>query len=151
MNNCPRCQRINVDQAGYCSRCGFDLRRGQGLGAGLAPCAHPLAAPPGYRKVESAADLWYLTEAPHGGPPLLDTEGARVTLFNAGYSLCDVSLLVRGAGPDGRAQFEYEELLPLAPQGAQVSFEAPSSRMTVPLSDLRIALRSAQYFQDHAA
>lgn len=148
MNNCPRCHRVNVDSASYCGRCGFDLRRGAGLAPGVAPCAQPANVPAGYRAVEKAAQLYFFTSASHGGPRLLDTEGVRVSLFNAGYGLCEVALRVSGVGRDGIEQFAYEEQIASLPQGETISFEAPSHRFDNPLDELRLELLSAQYPAD---
>lgn len=144
---CPRCHTTNRAAARFCAQCGVSLAVGVDgtRRAGRVRDANPLAPPPGFVPVEGAANLSYGWESAFGGEPLLGTEGVQITIFNAGYSLQDVRLEVRGEGRDGVEVFAIEHDLPDLRRGARAEFEVGSYMIQSPLRVVRVALISAEF------
>ncbi len=144
---CPRCHNSNRDIAHYCSRCGLRLEVGASgvRGAGRVTHPDPLAVPDGCVPILDAADLYFHWEAASGGTPLLGTETLSVTVFNAGYSLCDLILRIHGTDADGQdvcaVTRELAELL----RGASTDIEIASYDLPAPVRGLHLELVQAEF------
>jgi hypothetical protein len=147
---CPRCQSANRAAAKFCARCGLSLETGVDgtRRAGRLRDARPLPAPPGLVPVEGAANLYFRWESAFGGEPVLGTEGVQVLLFNAGYSLRNVLLDVRGDGRDGAEVFAVEQPVAELPRGGRAAFEVGSYLIPAALRVVRVALVSAEFAED---
>lgn len=149
MPNCPRCRKLGRPDARFCFACGLSLAPGIDgtFNAGRVRCPHPLAGPEQMARVEGAADLYFRWESALDGPLLIGTEGARITIFNAGYGLCDGLLIVTGAG-DGGTLFAIERSVPRLPQGASATVEVPSYELSAPLRTLAVRLLRAEFIEE---
>jgi len=141
---CARCGASNVDVARYCARCGGS-KSVDPQTCGRVSHPAPLAAPPGFRRCEEAADLCYQVEASGGGSVLLGTEGFDVTIYNRGYPLASVVLKVHGLDAQGQSVFSVELSCDRLPRGETVTLELPSYEISEPASGLAVALVSAEY------
>lgn len=99
--------------------------------------------------VEMAVDLYYRWESALNGKPLIGTEGARVLVFNAGYSLQDGLFLITGRGEAGDLCAIERSVMEL-PHGATVALELPSYELNAPLETLTIRLMRAEFAPDGA-
>ena len=80
-----------------------------------------------------------------GGARLLGTENVGVTLFNAGYPLRAVELIVEGVDDAGKSLFRLRHLLDRLPRRTEMEFEVPSYEMADDTANLRVELASAEY------
>jgi len=144
---CPRCQKPNRPVARFCANCGMvlDTELHAHSGPGRVPHPHPQPVPPDFVPVADAAQLYFRWESALGGQQLIGTEGVSVRLFNGGYGLRDVELIVSGEGRDGVELFRVEQVVEELPAGATVSFEVPSYQVPAPMRVLRVALKSAAF------
>lgn len=149
MHVCPRCQAANRDTARFCAECGMALEAGvDGTHrAGRVRHPRPAAVPAGMVPVEQAAQLYAAWESALGGPALIGTEGLRVTVFNAGYALEDVTLRVTGCGRDSQTAFSQDCEIADLPHGGQVQIEIPSYDLAEPVRTLRVVLVAAGFGQ----
>lgn len=141
--SCPRCGAANLAVARYCAQCGLTL--GAGGAPGRIPHPDPAHTPPGFIPCEDSSHLYFRSESAHGGPALIDTEGVRVTIFNAGFSLREVQFEVAGEGRDGAKLFAESFTAEQLPQGASTVLEIPSYLVSEPLRRLRVRLVAAAF------
>lgn len=145
--SCPRCDRRSPANARFCARCGLSLD--PGLDGSLAPghVAHPqcLSVPDGFSRCASAADLYYRFESAFGGPLLLETEGAALLIFNAGYPLRELSFRLRGESRDGQLVLDTRLDLALLERGGCGRLEVPSWEWSGPAERLTVTLQSARF------
>ncbi len=141
---CPECSAANPPIAQFCARCGRAL---VGARSTVGRVAHPAPATPpsGYRPCDEAADLYYRVGSAWGGARLLGTENVGITIFNAGYGLCHVELLVRGLDAAGNTMFQVRQKLAELPRRAETEFEVPSYEMSDAPHDLRVVFVTAEY------
>lgn len=153
MIRCPRCDADNRNVARFCGHCGISLEAGpdgqRRAGALRAPDA--ISPPAGYTPILGAAHLYFRTESSMGGATLIDTEGLRLTVFNAGYALRDVRLHVSGDGHDGSAILSHDIELETFSRGEKIACEIPSYLVPSPLGALRVALAEAAFAPHTAA
>ncbi len=144
---CPRCGDSNRDVARFCSQCGLalDAALGEALEAGRVRHPRPAAPPPGFVPCEGGVQLYYRWQPTGGGEPLSETESIDVTLFNAGYSLAEVTVVVRGEGANGSRACEVDRTISALPHAGSAALEIPSYEIAAPLRVVRVVLRSAQF------
>ncbi len=141
---CSQCGASNLDVARFCARCGGPMTV-EPQKCGRVPHPAPVTAPPDFRRCEGAADLCFQVEASGGGSVLLGTEGFDVTVFNGGYPLASIILMVEGLDAQRQPLFSVELSSERLPRGEQVTLELPSYEISEPASDLSVALVSAEY------
>ncbi|MBP9025112.1 MAG: hypothetical protein KBH81_03080 [Phycisphaerae bacterium] len=145
---CPRCRIANPEVARFCRRCGLALVRGPDgslLGPGQIRHPQPLAAPPGFQCFDDTPDLFFSMKSAWGGQALSDTEPRIIVAFNAGYSLVDVIILIRGHGPAGEAAFCIPHAVERWGRGQTVTLEVPSWELPDEPHELTLALESAEF------
>jgi hypothetical protein len=145
--NCPRCGASNPDVACFCRNCGRPLEGvGEGkLNAGRTPHGDPLPPPAGFVPIEYAMELYYRWEAASGGAPLLGTETLSVEVFNGGYDLTQVALVVRGMDQAGNMRLGLVHELEDWPRGRTVQFEIPSYELPDPIHKVKVELVRAEF------
>lgn len=141
--SCPRCGATNLAVARYCSQCGLTL--GAGATPGHIPHPDPAPTPPEFTPCEDASHLYFRSESALGGPVLIETEGVRVTVFNAGFALREAQFELLGEGRDGAGLFAESCNAPELACGASIVFEVPSYLVSEPLRRLRVRLIRAEF------
>ena len=79
---------------------------------------------------------------------MLGTEGVSATLFNGGYPLEDVVLMVRGTDDCDREVFVVEHTVDQLPRGRELAIEIPSYEFPGPVHAIRLSLVSAEFTLD---
>lgn len=141
-------QRV-AREAAFCPRCGAAITGGPAIGA-TRPHPRPLPPPPGARRVVGAADLYVIDESAWGGPRLLDTESAKLTIFNAGGDLRELAFQIRGHDDSGRVLFAARREQAELARGASATLEVASYEISAPTCRLSVALESARSAKDEA-
>ena len=141
---CSRCGATNIKVARFCARCGGSMSVDRQT-CGRVPHPSPLAAPPGFRRCDGAADLCFQAKASGGGSVLLGTEGFEVMIFNGGYPLESVVMKVDGLNAQGQTLFSVELSAEQLPRGEKVMLELPSYEISEPARNLAVALVAAEY------
>lgn len=148
--SCPRCRAENPSVARFCARCGLMLESLDGgpLVAGRMRHPEPLPAPEGFEPCADAVDVYFRCESAWGGARLLGTEGVSATLFNGGYPLEDVVLMVRGTDDCDREVFVVEHTVNQLPRGRELAIEIPSYEFPGPVHAVRLSLVAAEFTLD---
>ena len=146
---CPRCRQTNLNVARFCGQCGLSLEPGvEGKReAGRVRHPDPLVIPDGCERIINAADVYYRTESAWGGRRLSGTENIGVILYNVGYPLREVVLMVRGYDGEGSELFAVEQVVDELPRGDRVTVEIASYEIPSPPERLSVALVSAEFVQ----
>lgn len=147
----PKCQRCGTAQASaarYCAQCGLPVIDAP---PGRVPHPRPQPIPPDFVPCEDAAHLYFRTESTLGGQPLLETEGLRVQIFNAGFDLADARFAIRGLGQDNRPIFAIEGEIDVLAQGAARPIDVPSYEMNDPVRVVHVRLVRAEFLSGDAA
>jgi len=92
-----------------------------------------------------AADLCFTWQAAGGGPPLLGTETLELQLFNGGYDLAEVLLLVQGQDRSGRELLSSQRQIDQWPRGQTIRLEIPSYELAGPVHTLTVKLVKAEF------
>lgn len=143
---CPACRTLHAPNARYCSRCGVPLAGAGGPALpGHAPHPHPLPCPAGFRPVERGQNLYFHWSAVGGAVPLVGTESLQVSVYNGGYDLRDVQLVIRGTDERGRRLLEVPREIVDWPRGGAVELEVPSYELPDPISQLQVEFVSAEF------
>lgn len=146
---CPRCRRINLQVARFCSTCGLSLACGPGgREAGRIVHPEPLPPPAGFEALADAEGLHYAWESAWGSAPLIGTEPLRLELFNAGYALKEVMLEVRGVDREGKPALRCMRELEKWDRGQHIVLEIPSYDIAAPLHALDVRLARAEFEWD---
>lgn len=146
----------NQPVARFCGRCGQSLVDGVEAGGETgkprpadppAATGHPtpLSPPEGFAACENFRHLYYCWEAAWGGSMLSGTETIAVILFNGGFPLQEVTLMIHGEGPGGREVFAVQREVNELPRGKEVTIEVPSYELPAPASDIKVTLVSGKY------
>ncbi|MBI5866244.1 MAG: zinc ribbon domain-containing protein [Planctomycetes bacterium] len=146
-SKCPRCHHPNRDAARFCATCGLGLETvvDGTAHAGRSRVTSALPVPSGYVPVGGAAHLYYSWESSLGGGRLIGTEGALITIFNAGYELRDLNFRINGYGRDEELIFTLEEWVSSLPGGGRGRIEVPAYRIETPLRVLTVELMAAEF------
>ena len=75
------------------------------------------------------------------------TENIGVILYNIGYPLCEVVLMLRGSDGEGTELFAVEQVANELPRGERVTVEIASYEIPSPPRRLSVALVSAAFVQ----
>jgi hypothetical protein len=147
---CPRCHTANPEVARFCRHCGLALVVGPDglLGAGRLRHPDPLPPPDGCQPFENAPDLHFHCKAAWGGKLLLATEPLTITAFNAGYTLAEVAVRIRGTNDAGEEILVIEQRVAAWPRGGRVTLEIPSYELPAPARKLVVTLVSAEFGPD---
>jgi hypothetical protein len=147
---CPRCQTPNEPPARFCAHCGLrlELQGGVPQGAGRLRHPDPLTPPEGLRPISTGVDLYYAWRAAGGNAPLLGTETLEVELFNAGYDLAMVELVLRGCAADGTIVVELNREFETWSRDQKFTCEIASWELPEPIRDLDVALVAAEFASD---
>lgn len=143
---CPRCRRKNEPVARYCGACGLALTQAVEGPLVAGQVRHPQAQPPpaGFVPVSGAPDLYFRAGAPGGGERLLGTEPIELAVFNGGYDLREVALLVEAAVDEGPVPLVEREIEYL-PQGRREMLEVGSWELPDIVRDVRVRLVRAEF------
>lgn len=144
---CPRCRFENPPAASFCARCGLLLAAGDPR-PGRIGHPQPVAAPDGFEPVCDAADLYWRCESALGGRPLIGTEGLRIELFEAGYSLRDLRLHITGFGAGAKTVLDQHVHVPRVGRGETVVVEVPSYELSDALERVELRLLGAEFAEE---
>lgn len=141
---CSECGAGNLAVAHFCGKCGRPLDNSpQTVGRVAHPT--PAAVPSGFQRCDQTADLHYRLGSAWGGARLLATENVGVTVFNAGYALRRIELVVEGLDARGKSLFRLRQTLDRLPRRSEMAFEVPSYELADGTANLRVELVSAEY------
>lgn len=141
--NCPRCRRELGANARFCAWCGVDLTAG--ALAGFIKHPQALRPPEGFAAFSSGSDLFFRWRSAWGERRLISTEPVIVTVFNGGYDLATLDILVEARDAAKHVVGSREASLALLRRGVPADFEFASYDIDAPFHDLVLSLVRAEF------
>jgi len=151
MQNCPRCGAPSQTLARFCGACGLFLPLPGEEGApGRIADPRALQVPPSFQKCIDAADLYFNWESAWGDQPVLGTEPLAIRIFNRGYGLAAIELLIRVVDRTDACMVETQRLVDILRRGMTTTIELHSFELARPVGRVEVSLVSAEFDRSQA-
>lgn len=148
---CPRCRSRVQALAHFCGSCGLVLPS-PGESGVPGQIADPRAAqvPAGFAKCADAADLYFKWESAWGDSPMLGTEPLAIQVFNRGYGLAEVELMIRVFDRSDVIMVETQRSIGVLKRGKVTTVELHSFELERPVGRVEVGLVSAEFDRSQA-